>query len=458
MSIDTALHPTASLAGLAPQEVPDGYRARGLDGLSDGALVELVAGAVVRPKQAAADSFVLHAPLELLARSALLPLVEPASRLRARQRLVWLGATYQAAGDEVADVEAADPDASPDAATEVVGERSVPQLLARLDGAIAAGELDDADRAAAALAAALPPDQLSRILTDTVLPRLSAAAHGNILLFQLPRIAPRSRVVASSVRGVARELARHPDWALTWFDRRPEPPVGDGAATADGRGDGGDRSDLIDALVGPASPGDPGSTFIFPTMSLVETSGLAAELLDGPTRRAEVGRAGRDLLRVAAWSMVQDTPDHAPYGWSHCLTLPQAALGLAAGASDPSQALAVAATYVLAFRATLGQVVLDPDWAPPRPDGGDVLDALGASPAEAVAAVWHARPDQVGAVTARLASTAAGHHDAHLAKYTLACFDAAHTDPGAARLYLAAAASLGAWWAQCPSTDDPLGP
>ena len=191
-------------------------------------------------------------------------------------------------------------------------------------------------------------------------------------------------------------------------------------------------------------------------MSIVETSGLAVELLDGPTRAAHVDRAGRALLRVAAWSMLQDTADHAPYGWSHCLTLPQAALGLADGVADPSRALAVAATYVLGFRATLGRVVLEPSWAPPRPDDGPLLDVLGAGPAQAAAAVWHAQPDQWGAVAARLATAAATHPDAHLAKYTLACFDAAHGDPDATRLYLAAAAFLGGWWAQLPLTDDPL--
>jgi hypothetical protein len=191
-------------------------------------------------------------------------------------------------------------------------------------------------------------------------------------------------------------------------------------------------------------------------MSRVESSGLALDLLGESTRAIGVTDARRALLRVAAWSMLQDTPDHAPYGWTHCLTLPQAALGLACGASDPSQALAIAATYVLGFRSTLGRVVLDPGWVPRPPGGTDVLDALSATPDEAAAAVWHARPEALGAVTARLATTAALHPDAHLAKYTLACFDAAHADPGAAHVFLAAAAFLGAWWAQVPTTDDPL--
>ena len=70
--------------------------------------------------------------------------------------------------------------------------------------------------------------------------------------------------------------------------------------------------------------------------------------------------------------------------------------------------------------------------------------------------MWHAAPDDLAAITARLATAAAVHPDAHLAKYTLACFDAAHADPPATQLFLAAAAFLGAWWAQRPLTDDPL--
>ena len=185
-----------TLAGLDPDAVPDAYQARGLDRLSDGALTDVVAAAVARPKVAAADSFVLHAPLELLARSALLPLVEPSSRPVARQRMVWLGATYQAAGEEVPSL-ATDGGAVPG---HLDGDDPT-ALVTRLGAAIAAGELDDADRAAGVLAATRSPAQLSRDLTDTVLPRLSAAAHGNIALYQLPRIAPRSRVAATSVRG-----------------------------------------------------------------------------------------------------------------------------------------------------------------------------------------------------------------------------------------------------------------
>ena len=197
-------------------------------------------------------------------------------------------------------------------------------------------------------------------------------------------------------------------------------------------------------------------------MALVEQSGLAAELLAGPTESIGLRSARRTLLRVAAWSMLQDDPDHAPYGWTHCLTMPQAALGIAPTAHEPADAVAVAATYVLGFRSTLGKVALDPHWSPepltglgPEAELSTRLDALAGSPDEAAAATWHAPGTSVPAIVSRLAGYAASHPDAHLAKYTVACLDAASADPEADRLFLAAAAFLGAWWRRLPS-DDPL--
>ncbi|OWY60427.1 hypothetical protein B7486_69240, partial [cyanobacterium TDX16] len=235
---------------------------------------------------------------------------------------------------------------------------------------------------------------------------LSAAAHGSIFLYQLPRIAPRSLVAGSMLRGLVRELARYPTWRLTWHEHR-EP----GLARA---------GDLAEVLRAPRSPGDPGSDFIFPTMSATERSGLAAELLDRPLRGLRVRDAERTLLRVAARSMLQDDPDHAPYGWSHCLTMPQAVLGIAHEMSDPGEGVAVAATYVLGFRSTLSSRPLDAAWAPDPPKA-EVRDALDGPPDEAAAAAWHAAPDVVDVVWQRLTTRAALHEDAHLAKYTLAC-------------------------------------
>ena len=386
--------------------------------LSDAQLTDSVADRLQHPKADGVTSFTLHAPLELLARSALLAYVEADARDAARDRLAWLGQTYAEAGDEVGEP----------------GSRAYDDLATAVDhltAAINAGDLDDADATAAWLAEWATPVELSRALADDVIPRLSAAGHGSILLYLLPRVAPRSRAATRPLRGLVRELARNPDWGLTWQQDRTAPPS--------------DGGDLVAALRRPRSPGDPGSDFIFPTMSIVEQSGLAEELLDGPTRAVSLTQASQDLLRLAAASMVQDDPAAAPYGWSHCLTMPQAVLGLArSGAATTRPAVAVAATFVLGFRATQGTVEVDPGWSPPVT--GDALGALDGTPQDAAAGAWHATNGERAAVVARLASRAAAHEDAHLAKYTLACFDAARDDPGATRLFLAAAASLGAWW------------
>jgi hypothetical protein len=396
------------------------------DLLTDAQLTDAVAAQLSPPKADGVTSFTLHAPLELLARTALLPLVEPGARDAARERLAGLGEAYVAAGAGV-------PEPAPRAYDDL------DTATAHLAAAIAAGELDDADAIAAWLAQRASADELARLLADDVIPRLSAAGHGSILLYLLPRVAPRSRPAARPLRGLVRELARFPDWGLTWHQHRDGEP--------------GSGVDLVEALRAPRSPGDPGSDFIFPTMSIVESSGLARELLDGPTRAASVTRATRDLLRIAAASMLQDDPAAAPYGWSHCLTMPQAVLGLARrGAAEPTAAVAVAATFVLGFRSTQGTVAVDPDLVP-EPVGTDPLGALEGSPAEAAACAWHATAEQRPAVVARLASWAAAHQDAHLAKYTLACFDAARDDPEPTGIYLAAAAHLNAWWRSLPGAN-----
>ena len=151
--------------------------------------------------------------------------------------------------------------------------------------------------------------------------RLAAAGHGSIFLYHLPRLAAGQPAAAAMARGLLREIGRQPTWQLTWMDDRPSWGVPSG--------------DLVARLVTPVDAGDPGSHFIFPTMSLVERSGLAADVLEAPTRRLPVADARRELLRVAAWSMLQDDPAHAPYGWSHTLTMPQAALGIAAACPTP---------------------------------------------------------------------------------------------------------------------------
>jgi hypothetical protein len=429
---------TMTTLEFAPDRAVEGRVGIDIDGdakLSDAALCDGVATAIARPKEAEANSFVLHAPLELLARTALLPLVDPASRDRARARLAWLRDTYAAAGREVAPpVEC--------------GFEDPTRATGSLAGAIAAGDLDAADAAAHGLATSCAPVDLVPLLADLVLPRLSAAGHGPIFLYQLRRVAPRSRAAAGALRGLVRELARQPAWELSWQRRADDEHTPCREPRDDGR-------ELAARLRRPPSPGDPGSDFIYPTMSLVERSGLAAELLTEPTRSLDATTASRVLARIAAWSMLQDDPDRAPYGWSHCLSMPQAVLGIADACSDPRAAVRIAATYSLGFRATQGRVALDPDATleQGRAPNATPAQLLTEAPGEAASAAWCASgPARREWITA-LATRAAIHSDAHLAKYTVACLDAAAADPAAEQLYLAAAAFLSAWWARLPSTD-----
>ena len=360
---------------------------------SDVELFSAVSRVLAEPKAAPADSFVLHASLELLARVGLLRYVHPDARAAARRRLLWLADTYAAAGDPV------EPPARYQA-------DSVEDGAAALVAALAAGDLDDVDAIATWLGAAATPADLRRLLAQPVAASLAAAAHGSILLYLFPRVAPGGEVDGGIIRGPLRELARHPDWRLRWFEDPDEPSAG---------------GSLSQALLDVPLLGVPGSSFIFPIMSQAEETGIAPKLLSGLLDGGDLRTARRQLARVAAWSMLQEPDDHANYGWSHCLTMPQAVMGVAgAGGVDARTATAVAATHVVGFRAALGSRSLVPE-DPPSPPSPPV-DVTG------------------------LATYAALHEDAHLAKYTLACLDAAADDPEHRGLYLAAADRLATWW------------
>jgi hypothetical protein len=383
-----------------------------------------IAPALAVPKQAPADSFVLHAPLELLARRGLFRHVRTDGRDAARAQVERLATEYAAAGDPISE-------------PRPVGDETIAQLAAALVAALEAGELDDVDRYAAALGDRATPMELRRALSGPVSASLAAAAHASIFLYLLPRVAPDGELPGRLLRGAARELGRYPEWRLHWFED-PGDPVGSGT--------------LADALVHVPALGLPGSDFIYPIMHQAEQSGTAARLLAGVVAgTVDVDAARRAITRVAAWSMLQEPDDYAPYGWSHCLTMPQAVMGIVGDGLEAHRAVAVASTYVVGFRAALGQRALDPEWVPDPPAAPALVDARPFGPDAAAAAVWHAPAATRDAIVTELATFAAQHHDAHLVKYTLACFDAAAADPDATRLYLAAAASLAGWWAQHPN-------
>lgn len=447
-------------------------------------LVAAADAALRVPRQRAADSFVLHAPLELAARVGLLPHVRPDGLDAARAQIADLTRRYEAAGDPVAEPEVRDDDHATPA-----------DAAGRLVEAIDAGDLDEVDRVAAWLGRHTDATDLATLVAGPLLPRLAAAGHAPILLWLLPRVAPDGRLSPELIRGPARELARHPAWRFRWYEHVPTRPA--------------DPADLAAAIAATPHLGIPESTFIFPTMHQVDP--LAGGEADAPASRAteaavpvsrtteaaelgvaasvladvvggtDIAARGAEVRRLAAWSMLLEPPDHAPYGWTHALTLAQAAIGVAGCTGEPGHALAVAASHLVGFRAALAQRPLAPafptddpgiDWpasatdtTPTGAQAGDVdartraaldevLDGvLAVGPTATAAAVWHAPDPVLAGVPTALATRASARRDAHLVKYTLACLDAADDDPAHQRLFLSAAASLLAWWHAVPDEE-----
>ena len=220
---------------------------------------------------------------------------------------------------------------------------------------------------------------------------------------------PTGRSPARSCAGRHASSPRYPELQLHWFEDPDDQVVG---------------GSLADALLDVPMLGVPGSDFIFPIMHQAEESGLATKLLSAfvdRARRCPIACA-RELSRIAAWSMLQEPPD------SRALRLESLPDDAAGGDGHRrrrrrrARATAVAATYVVGFRAVLGQRVLDPDWIPMRCRlHTDLADAAPAVRQPAAAFVWHYAGRRVRpAIVADLAGFASAHHDAHLVKYTLA--------------------------------------
>jgi hypothetical protein len=397
--------------------------------LDDQRLVENAARVIGVPRREVVDgrfSFVLHAPLELLARAALLPHVLPGHRDRARQRIVALVEGYEASGPPL------DP-------PEPVTFGSTMEAATALAAAVEAGDLSDVDVAAAWLGDRAGPGELVRLLSGTFLDRLSAAGHGNIYLAQLSRTQPR---------GLPGQMLRHPAQALALDSARrirvPETTTRDDP-------DGSLAEALLDAAQRVTPIGPPPSDFIAPLVEHAQDSGAFDNLVGADGVFVAPRRTPHTMLRFAAHTMLQGSPDQAPYGWTHCLTLAQAPLLLADAGGAPGPASYVASAYLAAHWAGLGHGSVDLEHVPASVDA-DLAEALLDDPATSAGAAWHT--DDPSRAASLLATAASINHDAHRVKYTLACLDAAACDPAATRLYLAAAAHLNAWWNAHPHADD----
>ncbi|HEU5309765.1 MAG TPA: GNAT family N-acetyltransferase [Acidimicrobiia bacterium] len=369
-------------------------------------------------------SFVLHAPLELLARATLLPAVAVGARDQARRRITTMVDRYEEAGSPF-EVECA--------TTGLAVARNTRTLFDALDRRDAGA----ADCAAHHLDEHASAATIAQSLASTTLPLLAAAGHANIYVGLLARPTV-VRPAATMLRSVIRSLVTD--------EATPMPvPAMSTAPDLDA------TMALFDVLADLTPVGPPPSPFIAPLVGHAFQQGLVEALTPGGTFRAPAD-APRELLRFAAQAMLQGDPDQAPFGWTHCLTLAQGALRAGSLAGDAALGTYVAMVYLVAHWGAYGIGQLDPDHVPP-PSTGSLHDALPRSPREAAAVAWH-DPDRTATVTI-LASAASTNHDAHRVKYTLACLDAAADDPSAEPLYLAAAAYLNSWWELRGDPDDP---
>lgn len=401
-----------------------------IDDVSDRLLVEHAARVIGVPRaEVIGDrySFVLHAPLELLARAALLPYVEPSARVRARRRIMVLADGYEESGPPL-----------------VTGRRTdFPSVAAAGDAlraAMTSGDHDGADDAAAWLGDHAGPSEIRALLAPTLLPCLDAAGHGNIHLALLERTQPRG-LPGQLLRPVVRAATSAAPLAIA------VPPV-DVDTDRPHLASGHIARTLED--VRPIAP--PASQFIAPLVLHAEASGVFDALVDDEGRFAAPSVADHTLLRYASRAMLHGPPEHAPYGWTHCLTLAQAPLLMADRGADVGVSTYIAAAYLAAHWACHGRGRLDPDHVP-APVEMSLEEAIAAGPETAAAVAWHHPAPSV--VARALASRASVHHDAHRVKYTLACLDAAAVDPPAASLHLAAAAHLASWWQCAGDPSDP---
>jgi hypothetical protein len=366
-------------------------------------------------------SFVLHAPMELLARGGLLPYVQTDARHKAQARIEALVAGYERV--------------PPKGAAEPVEFPSVAAATSTLLQALADRDAARVDAAAAWIDARAAARDIARALAPHALPALGAAGHANIYIGLLGRAAH-----AGDVRPMLRPMAG----ALVSDPAEPivVPAVrGDETATAR----------LLRVLAG-AARGEPSPlSFIAPLVHDAARWGVLDVLCEHGDVFAAPALAPVELLRVAAQAMLQGPSEYAAYGWTHCLTLAQGALRAGAWAGDVGAGAYMAGAYIIAHVAAYAGKPLDLAYRP-EPTSLELEHALRESPAGAAGAAWHA-PGHAATV---LATAAAVNHDAHRVKYTLACLEAAAADPAADRLYLSAAAHLNAWWEAHPDDHDPL--
>ena len=422
------------LHGIDPKDLVAEYQRRGLDELSDAELCQEAAALIAPPPAEGGSSFTLHAPLELLARYGLMPLVDPRERKLARLRLVASAARFEA---EIT--------AGP-APAKISRFANPGDAIAEFTRCFHAGDAGGLESIVLQFAAQFGTARLVHVLTPLALPTLTGASHSHIGLWLLLRHGRSSDMRdAGLLRAAARALASGPRNQLKSFAGmaiQGDKPLAQTPAEVE-------REVLARLAAPPRGKNAYGSMHHLITAG--ETTGNADALFADFIRRGltgdQIDAAFRAALRVCAQNMLQHDATFAKFGWSHCLTLPQAACGLSSLNIDRKLALAATLVWATAYRSVLSDHDLDLGWVPaPLAGSPSLAEALQTSPAAAAARAWHAEPAERPLVKRALATQASIRTDQHLVKYTRACLDMISFDPEYEHLYLAAAAHLCGLW------------
>lgn len=356
------------------------------------------------------DSFALHAPLEVLARYRLMNRLNPEDRRMALGVAHTVISAYQKAGSPLSFHNGYP--------TEIQETETV--ALARLHEALDNGDVGLCLSLSHGLSRKTNPVMLCRATADLVVTHLGCAGHAGIYFHHLQHMPHATRhsalqLFSGFATGLAQASSQRVRLHLNSHSPSPGMPVSQAMASLllnipplRGARTGGIAAMVVQAI--DAGHLDAISTLI--------------ELLP-PDDLLQQQDTYETLCGVAAHSMLQEADTHARYGWTHALTLPQGVWSLRAYLNDPREALCMAALYVAAFRACIGQTKLRPR-----------------SIREPARTSATAMPD-----FSALVQSVCLAHDAHLVKYVLACMDEARRFPRLSPLLHSAAQRLSHLWA-----------
>jgi hypothetical protein len=143
--------------------------------VSDADIYRQVAAIVSQPQAQGINSFALHAPLELMARYGLLPLIEPSERPLARLQMVASAAAYESGVKTV----------GPPARIATFSDLS--DASREFSRTFTTGDPNGMEALVLQIAAQFGTASLINLLTPLALPTLTGASHAHIGLWLLLR-------------------------------------------------------------------------------------------------------------------------------------------------------------------------------------------------------------------------------------------------------------------------------